>query len=83
VADPETNLLHRALLRAPRTLAPSIAARRDALVERALAQGPKSLSPAEREELLFDPERMHILHQRLWRLPEAVLRNQWGVHLDG
>ncbi|MBZ4684905.1 MAG: glycosyl transferase family 2 [Desulfomicrobiaceae bacterium] len=83
VADPEINLLHRALLRAPRTLAPSIAARRDALVERALTQGPRSLSPAEREELLFDPERMLILHQRLWRLPETVLRHQWGVHLDG
>lgn len=82
-ADPGVNLLHRALLRGPRSLDPAIAARRDALVERALAGGPQALSVAEREELLFDPERMERLHQRLWQLPEATLREVWGVHLDG
>ncbi len=83
VADPQVNLLHRALLRGHRSLHPAIAARRDALVERALANGPHVLSPLEREELLFDPQRIEQLHHRLWQLPEETLRKEWGVQFDG
>jgi membrane glycosyltransferase len=82
VVDPEANLLHRALLRGPRTLDPAIAARRNLLLEKALKEGPRGLSPAEREELLFDPVRMELLHRHVWQLPEEKLRQMWGVYLE-
>jgi membrane glycosyltransferase len=79
---PAVNALHRHLLRGPRSLAPGIAARRDALLERAVQHGPAALSKKERKELLYDGERMERLHHAIWELPQEELEKRWKVRLD-
>jgi len=64
--DPGLNALHRALLGAPRTMRAAIRARREALLARALADGPDGLGPAERTALLHDPAIVDELHRRVW-----------------
>jgi len=76
--DPATNALHRALLRGPRRLRPTIRASREALVARALADGPASLVPDERRVLLLDPDATDALHRRVWALPERAQAARWG-----
>ena len=66
VVDPQVNLLHRCLLRTGRKVSPSIAAHRRELQDKALAMGPGSLSVKEKKELLYDPQCMEELHQRVW-----------------
>jgi membrane glycosyltransferase len=77
--DPYANAIHVALLRRPRSLAPRIAAARDELRERALAQGPDALEPAERRVLLGDAERMRELHRAAWHLEDAEAARRWGL----
>jgi membrane glycosyltransferase len=77
--DPYANALHCALLRRPRRLRPRIAAARDELVERALAQGTASLEPAERRVLLGDAQRMRDLHRAAWQLEDAEAARRWGL----
>jgi membrane glycosyltransferase len=79
---PAVNTLHCSLLRGPRSLAPEIARRRDALLERALQHGPGALGKKERKELLYDAERMERLHQSIWELPLETLEQRWNVRLD-
>ncbi|GAB1409194.1 glucans biosynthesis glucosyltransferase MdoH [Desulfovibrionales bacterium] len=79
--DPGVNLLHRSLLRGPRSLEPAIAARRDALVAKALAGGPACLSAQEKKELLYDPQRIARLHEQIWTLPDADMQQRWGLHI--
>ncbi len=64
--DPALNALHRALLGAPRAMRAAIRARREALVDRALAEGPTALAPADRATLLRDPVIVDELHARVW-----------------
>ena len=80
--DPGTNTLHRVLLRGPRRLAPEIAKRRDALLEKALQQGPDMLTKKEKKELLYDGERMARLHEQIWELPRDILAARWKVSLN-
>jgi membrane glycosyltransferase len=80
--DPGTNALHRVLLRGPRRLDPEIAIRRDALLEKALQQGPDGLSKKEKKELLYDGERMARLHEQIWELPRDILAARWKVSLN-
>jgi membrane glycosyltransferase len=80
--DPATNALHRVLLRGPRRLAPEIAARRDALLDKALQHGPDVLSKREKKELLYDQERMARLHEQIWELPRDLLAERWKVRLS-
>jgi membrane glycosyltransferase len=79
---PAVNTLHRSLLRGPRSLAPEIAERRDALLDRALQHGPAALNKKERKELLYDSERMERLHHGIWELPEEKLEKLWNVRLN-
>lgn len=79
--DPGLNLLHRHLLRGPRTVTATIAARRDALLDKALEHGPNALNKKEKKELLYDPERMARLHERIWSLPEGVMAERWKIRL--
>ncbi len=67
VVDPNINALHRYLLGKKRKLMPSIMKRRQELLEKALTQGPKTLSPKEKKELLLDPQCLLQLHERLWK----------------
>ena len=68
--DPYVNALHRALLGRSRSLAPSLRAAREALLERALAEGPASLTVRERRILLGDPDLTDAIPRRVWELPE-------------
>jgi membrane glycosyltransferase len=77
VVDPYANALHGLLLRRPRSLTPSIRARREALWGRALAEGPESLSAAERRALLSDPEMVRALHHEVWRLSTKGPAKRW------
>ena len=75
--DPYVNALHRALLRAPRSLRPSIHSTRLAWLQTALAQGPQALNPQQRKVLLLDPALIVELHERIWALPHEKAQ-AWG-----
>lgn len=79
VVEPFVNELHIRL--AGRRRAPSfqISKRREALQEKALLKGPNSLTPSEKLELLYDPERMEALHKAVWELPDRSLAAAWGL----
>lgn len=68
--DPGINALHCALVRHPAHLAPSIRAQRDALVERAVDEGPTALDAADKAELLADADSARRLHAGLWSAPD-------------
>ena len=75
---PYVNALHRVLLRGPRSLKPSIRARRQAMAERALAGGPAAVPmPKERKMLLYDPDLTTDLHYRLWACPDRERAGRW------
>jgi len=76
--DPCVNALHRALLGRSRSLAPRLRAVREALLERALAEGPASLTVRERRILLGDPDLTDALHRRVWELPDRERAARWG-----
>jgi membrane glycosyltransferase len=78
VVDPFLNAVHRALSGRPRALAPRIRAARHRLVERALDQGPTSLTPQERRTLLLDPDTTDALHRRVWAIPAPHRAAAWG-----
>ena len=83
VVDPRINALHLTLLgQQPRSLDTNIALRRDTLVAKALALGPDGLSKKEKKELLYDPERMARLHEKIWNLSEENLLSIWKVRLQ-
>jgi len=79
VVDPLVNALHTALLRGPRSLAPSLRASRLALAERALAEGPDALRAPERRILLSDAASLLELHDRVWRLERGEAALRWQV----
>jgi membrane glycosyltransferase len=79
VAEPFVNELHIQLAGHRRAPSFKISKRRQALQEKALLKGPESLSPSEKFELLYDPERMASLHQAVWELPDRSLAAAWGL----
>jgi membrane glycosyltransferase len=79
---PAVNTLHRGLLRGPRSLAPEIEQRRDAILSKAMQHGPQALNKKEKKELLYDAQRMKTLHEYIWELPQDVLEERWKVRLD-
>ena len=79
VVEPFVNELHMRLLGEKHTLSPLITKRRQALQDKALQEGPASLTPAEKIELLYDPERMAALHQAVWELPDRNRAAAWGL----
>lgn len=79
---PAVNTLHRSLLRGPRTLAPEIEQRRDAILSKVMQHGPQALNKKEKKELLYDAQRMKTLHEYIWELPQDVLEDRWKVRLD-
>jgi membrane glycosyltransferase len=78
VVDPPRFRLHRLQLRGPRKRAPEIRESREALIDRALAAGPASLSAAEWKLLLASGEDLERLHERAWRL-DARRAVAWGI----
>jgi membrane glycosyltransferase len=79
VVDPKVNFLHRSLLRKERTVAPSVASRRQQLQDKAIAGGPESLSVKEKKELLYDPRCMEELHQKVWEITDWAQAAQWSL----
>ncbi len=78
VVDPYVNALHCRLLGRSRRLHPSVRARREALCERALREGPGALSGPERMALLYDREALKALHRETWRLG-GELHAMWSA----
>jgi membrane glycosyltransferase len=78
VVDPYVNALHRALLGPPRSLRESIRANRQELADKACAEGPSVLTPAQRRLLLYDPQVMTDLHRHVWALPAREQAALWG-----
>jgi membrane glycosyltransferase len=76
--DPYVNALHCALQRGERQLSPPIQREREALLKRALADGPETLGSKERRVLLSDPELAAELHQRIWELEDEEQAERWG-----
>jgi membrane glycosyltransferase len=79
VVDPYANAIHCALLREARSLAAGIAAARDELRDRALAQGPAALGIAEQRVLLGDSQRMREIHRTVWHLEDEEAARRWGL----
>ncbi len=76
--DPTANALRRALLGGRRRLRAGIRTARQALLARALANGPASLDVRERRVLLRDPDVVDELHRRVWALTEPERAERWG-----
>jgi membrane glycosyltransferase len=77
--DPKVNALHVALGRGPRSLSPKISARREALLARALAEGPQGLDRHDRRLLLSDADTMSALHDRIWEIEDAEPARRWRL----
>ena len=79
VVDPTVNALHRALRGVQRRFKPSIRDERQALLARALAEGPAALTLTEKRVLLSDAELMGQLHRQVWQLSDAAKAARWGI----
>lgn len=79
VVDPKTHRLHMAQIGQPRRVNAAIRLRRAELREKALWDGPDSLSDREKRELLMDPESLHQLHLAVWQLPAGEQARRWGL----
>ena len=79
VVEPFVNELHIRLAGTRRAPSFKIGKRRQALQDKALLKGPGSLTPSEKIELLYDPERMAALHKAVWELPDRSLAATWGL----
>jgi membrane glycosyltransferase len=79
VINPVVNAIHLGLLRGKgRKVTHAIASGRAGLLEKALSQGPLSLSSREKRIILYDPVLVEELHRRLWETPDDRVVNLWG-----
>jgi membrane glycosyltransferase len=76
--DPFVNALRRGLAGRIRNPRASVVAARHALVERAVAQGLRALTPRERRALFNDPASLDALHRRVWALEDDDDAERWG-----
>ena len=79
VVDPRVHALHLCLSSQNGSMTQEITTRRRRLVEKAMSQGPGSLTAKEKRELLYDPDCFHELHQRVWEISDPALERQWGL----
>jgi membrane glycosyltransferase len=80
IVNPVVNALHLGLLRnRQRNLSQAIASGRAGLLEKALFQGPTSLSPREKRIILYDPVLVQELHRRVWETSDDRIAKSWGV----
>jgi membrane glycosyltransferase len=79
VINPVVNAIHLGLLRGKgRNVTQAIASGRAGLLEKALSQGPLSLSPREKRTILYDPVLVEELHRRVWETPDDRVVSLWG-----
>jgi len=83
VTDPVVNALHCALSGSRRGLKAQLRAAREALVARALAEGPGALGTSDRRNLLSDPQRMVELHRGVWQIEDPLAARRWGLPRAG
>lgn len=80
IVNPIVNAIHLGLLRnKQRKLAQAIAGGRAGLLEKALSQGPLSLSAKEKRVILYDPLLVRELHRRVWETPDDRIAKSWGI----
>ena len=79
VVDPLVNELHINLFGRKRIFSAKTMDRRQHLYDKALLEGPDSLTPSEQVDLLYDPVRMAELHQAVWELPHREVSARWGL----
>lgn len=79
VVDPLANAVHCALRGTGRTRKPSIRGSRHALAERAVREGPWSLTGPERRVLLADGDALADLHRRIWTLADLGRAARWRI----
>lgn len=79
VVEPVVNALHVKIVRSGRKVALSIAQRRKEIVQKALTQGPASLTRNEKREILADPACLASLHSAVWQLSDPRLAMKWGL----
>jgi membrane glycosyltransferase len=75
--DPYLSAVHRALRGPARSLAAPLRAARDALVARAVADGPDVLGVAERRVLCADARSFDELHRGVWAEPAPACAERW------
>ena len=78
VVIPQVNALHLALAFNSRRNSEAKTERLRGLVDKALAKGPDSLNPKEKNTLLNDPESLRALHREVWNLNEGRAA-EWGI----
>jgi membrane glycosyltransferase len=79
VINPVVNAIHMGMLRGKkRKVTQAIASGRAGLLEKALSQGPLSLSPKEKRIILYDPLLLEELHRRVWETPDERTVKLWG-----
>ncbi len=76
--NPYVNALHRAILGTPGTMRGAIRTQRQALLTRAIEEGPHALSPRDRTVVLSDPVLVDELHRRVWQVSDHAAAARWG-----
>jgi len=80
IVNPVVNAVHLGLLRGKqRKLTQAIASGRAGLIEKALSQGPTSLSPKEKRIILYDPLLVQEIHRLVWETPDDRIAKLWGI----
>ena len=51
----------------------------DALVARAVEEGPQALNVSERRRVLRDPEALQDLHRLVWQIADRDRAARWGL----
>jgi hypothetical protein len=79
VVDPGTFELHRSILDEVFPQEPGQETAHPAFPEKAVLGGPETLGPAEKKDLLYDPETLGLLHRRVWELTDPDALGRWGL----
>ena len=77
VLDPYVHAIHVSLLRLREQVSEKVREYAEELYSKLLAQGPGSLTPEERTNLLWDADALITMHRRLWVCPSGQLDPWW------
>lgn len=79
VVDPRIHRLHLKQIGGSRQLNDTLRQRRQELRDKALREGPQSLSARDKRELLGDPDSLKALHLAVWQLPDGEQAERWSL----
>ncbi len=77
VVDPAVFSLHTSLILRHRAPSPKAEELHREIADKALSQGPNSLTKKEKTALLKDPSQLRYIHERVWELEEDQQAAQW------